>query len=73
MYHVDLQEGFRLRDTVTHLSEDELKKAGGSLYGSNHQIGRLLYIGDTLYSLSPGQIRAQNLETLAETGRLTLP
>jgi inhibitor of cysteine peptidase len=73
VYHVDLKEGFRLRDTVTHLSEDELKKAGGNLYGSNHQIGRLLYIGDTLYSLSPGHIRAQNLETLAETGRLTLP
>ncbi|MFM9330441.1 beta-propeller domain-containing protein [Paenibacillus mesotrionivorans] len=73
VYHVDLQEGFRLRETVTHLGEDELKKAGGSLYESNHQIGRLLYIGDTLYSLSPGQIRAQNLETLAETGRLELP
>ncbi len=73
VYHVDLKEGFRLRDTVTHLSEDELKKAGGSLYGSSHQIGRLLYIGDTLYSLSPGQIRAQNLETLVETGRLELP
>ncbi len=73
VYHVDLQEGFRLRDTVTHLSEDELKKTGGSLYGSNHEIGRLLYIGDTLYSLSPGQIRAQSLETLAETGRIALP
>lgn len=73
VYHVDLQEGFRLRDTVTHLSEDELKKTGGNLYGSKHEIGRLLYIGDTLYSLSPGQIRAQSLDTLEETGRLTLP
>ncbi|MNW20964.1 Beta propeller domain protein [compost metagenome] len=72
MYHVDLQEGFRLRGTVTHLSDDELKKTGGALYGSKHQIERLLYIGNTLYSLSSGQIRAQSLETLAETGRLEL-
>ncbi|MDF2936140.1 MAG: beta propeller protein, partial [Paenibacillaceae bacterium] len=73
IYHVDLEEGFRLRGTVTHLGDDELKKAGGVFYGSNHQIQRLLYIGDTLYSLSPGQIRAQHMETLAETGRLELP
>lgn len=73
VYHVDLQEGFRLRGTVTHLGEDELNKTGGFLYEGTHQIGRLLYIGDTLYSLSPGQVRAQNLDTLAETGRLELP
>lgn len=73
VYHVDLQEGFRLRGTVTHLSDDEINKTGNAFYGSKHQIERLLYIGDTLYSLSQGQIRTQSLDTLAETGRLELP
>lgn len=73
VYQVDLLEGFRLKGTISHMNADEQQKAGGVWYGGKHQVERVLYIGDTLYSLSPGQVRANDLESLAETGRLELP
>lgn len=73
VYRVDLKDGFQLRGAVTHLTDDELMKAGSSWYGSRHQVERALYIGDTLYTLSKGQIRANHLDSLKEISRLELP
>lgn len=73
VYQIDLQEGFKLRGKITHLSEDEQLKAGGYWYGGPNNIQRVLYIGDTLYTLSSGQIRANLLDSLEEKNRLALP
>jgi inhibitor of cysteine peptidase len=73
VYHVDLTGGFKLRGSITHLTPEEEKKAGGSWYGGANSVERLLYIGDTLYTLSKGQIRANALDTLDEKNRLILP
>src|SRR5690606_28855988 len=50
VYKLDLQTGFDLKATITHMTEDELLKAGNhGWYGSNnHNVERILYIKDTL-------------------------
>lgn len=72
IYKVDLAEGFKLRGTITHLSENDLKKAGSSGHDPVRAVDRILYIGDTLYTLSQGEIRANGLDRLEEKKRLLL-
>ncbi|KZE80590.1 beta-propeller domain-containing protein [Paenibacillus elgii] len=73
VYGLDLQKGFQLRGKITHLTGDDMNKAGQHWYGSERNIERLLYIGDTLYSSSPDMLKANNLNTLREVGSLQLP
>ncbi|WP_088834335.1 beta-propeller domain-containing protein [Paenibacillus tyrfis] len=73
VYGLDLQKGFQLRGKITHLTGDEMNKAGQHWYGSERNIERLLYIGDTLYSSSPDMLKANDLNTLREVGSLQLP
>ncbi|WP_163854961.1 beta-propeller domain-containing protein [Paenibacillus elgii] len=73
VYGLDLQKGFQLRGKITHLTGDDMNKAGQHWYGSERNIERLLYIGDTLYSSSPDMVKANNLNTLREVGSLQLP
>ncbi|MDF2922877.1 MAG: hypothetical protein K0R57_1791 [Paenibacillaceae bacterium] len=73
VYHVDLAEGFKLRGSITHMSAEEQAKAGGGWYEGSHNVERILYIGDSLYTLSKGEIRANDLLSLVEQKRLILP
>ncbi|MDQ1909817.1 beta-propeller domain-containing protein [Paenibacillus sp. GD4] len=73
VYRLDPEHGFELRGKVTHLTEDQLLKAGNHWYPSNRNIERLLYIGDTLYSSSQSLLKANDLTTLKEIGEITLP
>ncbi|MBC8080467.1 MAG: beta-propeller domain-containing protein [Gorillibacterium sp.] len=72
VYNVDLEHGFQLKGTITHLSKDDLLKAGQIGYEYIKAIDRVLFIGNTLYTLSQSEIRASNLETLQQTGSLTI-
>ncbi|TBL81273.1 beta-propeller domain-containing protein [Paenibacillus thalictri] len=71
VYHIDLTGGFQLRGKITHLTSDELAKAG-SWYNGDHSIERLLYIGDNLYTASKGMLKASDLNTLQQLGELEL-
>jgi len=71
VYHFDLQKGFTLRDRITHLNDADLLKAGQHYYGSK-TIERVLYIKDTLYTISQGMIKANDLSSLQEKNRLIL-
>ncbi len=71
IYQLDPTNGFQLRGTITHMSEQELAKAGNYWYG-DQRIQRILYIGDHLYTLSDAMIKANAMSDLQETGRLTL-
>ncbi|TVY06664.1 beta-propeller domain-containing protein [Paenibacillus cremeus] len=73
VYQLDLEKGFQLRGKITHYTAEDLQKSGykGYVYGKN--IERLLYIGDTLYSSSQSQLKANDLKDLHEIGSLTLP
>lgn len=71
VYSLDPENGFQLRGRITHLSDEELKKAG-NWYSSDKFVRRSLYIGDTLYTLSDGMIKANHLSDLNEQGSLEL-
>lgn len=73
VYNIDLVKGFQLKGTITHLPDDVVKQANYYGYENNREIERILYIGNTLYTLSQGEIRANRLDTLAQTGRLVIP
>jgi inhibitor of cysteine peptidase len=73
VYNLSLEKGFQLRGRITHLSQEELKKAGGGWYESNLNIQRGLYIDDILYTISQGKLKANNLSTLQEVSQITLP
>ncbi|MEI7026378.1 beta-propeller domain-containing protein [Paenibacillus sp. y28] len=73
VYQVDLANGFRQKGTITHLSNEDQLKTGDRWVSQNETLERIVYIGDTLYTLSPGRIKASSLNTLAEQGELVLP
>jgi uncharacterized secreted protein with C-terminal beta-propeller domain len=73
VYQIDLVNGLQYRGRITHLSPEEYLKAGDTWYNSDKNVERALYIGDTLYTLSPAMIKANNLSDLAEIKTLLLP
>lgn len=72
VYNIDLVNGFKLKGKITHLTDQDLEKSGQSWYDSNKNVERILYIGDTLYTLSKEMIKANELSDLTETGSLSL-
>jgi inhibitor of cysteine peptidase len=70
VYHVDLKDGFRLRGRITHLTALDRLKAGYDSYDPAYMVKRALYIGDTLYTVSDGAVKANDLATLGELGEL---
>lgn len=73
VYAIDTAGGFKLKGKITHLSEEDYLKAGQNWYASNKNINRVLYIGDTLYTLSNAVYKAHGLEELEERGQLEIP
>ncbi|MCR6544581.1 beta-propeller domain-containing protein [Dehalobacterium formicoaceticum] len=73
VYQLDLAKGFDLKGTITHLSQEDYTKAGLNWYSNAKNIERIIYIGDTLYTLSPGMIKANNLNNLTEIMSLEIP
>ncbi|WP_037194406.1 beta-propeller domain-containing protein, partial [Rhodococcus rhodochrous] len=72
VYRLNEQDGFVLRGTITHLNSDDMKKAGQDWYDSAKNVERIVYIGDTLYTISRDQVKANSLQTLTETNTLML-
>lgn len=75
VYSLDLENGFKLRGKVTHYSpEDEaFLKQGDYWYGDYlKKIRRILYIGETLYTVADGGIKASDLNTIDERNFIEL-
>jgi inhibitor of cysteine peptidase len=72
IYELDMEKGFRLQGTISHLSEKETEHARNYWYDYDQHINRILYIGDTLYTSSSGMIKASELRTLQELNKLKL-
>jgi len=72
VYSLNPANGFQLRGTITHLTQDEWKKSGNYWSGDN-SVRRILYIGDTLYTVSDGQIKANAMNDLKEIGSVNIP
>jgi hypothetical protein len=73
VYGIDLERGFTLRGRVTHLSADDLAKSGQYGYDYSKTVRRILYAGDTLYTLSESMLKANRLDTLAEQSSVAYP
>lgn len=73
IYSLDLVHGFTLRGRISHLDEDDYDRAGHSWYDSRKNVDRIIYIGDVLYTLSGGMVKAHRMDTLEEIGGITLP
>jgi uncharacterized secreted protein with C-terminal beta-propeller domain len=72
VYDIDLEKGFTLRGQITHMSREDSLKAG--YYGGDSQkyVQRMIYIGDTLYTVSNQMIKANSLNDLSQTGEVGL-
>lgn len=67
IYNIDPATGFTLKSKITHLDGEQ------PIYEEYETgIQRLLYIGDTLYAVSPGKITSHDLKTNAKIGELVL-
>lgn len=73
VYGIDLEKGFTLKGRITHLAEQDYAKSGNGWYGSNRNVERILYINDTLYTLSKGMYKASNISDLKEIKSLEIP
>ena len=66
VYTIDLQNGFDLRGKPTHYGEND------AFYDYNKDIQRIIYIGDTLYTISAGMIGSYDISTLEKKGMIQL-
>ncbi|EHQ89439.1 beta-propeller domain-containing protein [Desulfosporosinus youngiae] len=72
VYHFDLVKGFTLRGRITHLKDEDILKSGQVYLNSSKAIERIIYIQDTLYTISPEMIKANDLRSLQEKNSLIL-
>ncbi len=72
IYNIDPKNGFRLQGRITHISEEDYQKAGDAWYMSEKNVQRIIYINNTLYTLSPNLIKAHQISNLQEISSIPL-
>ena len=73
---LNLEDGFKLKGRVTHLSNEELSNLGGERYyypDYQSKIRRSLYMDDVLYTVSSKFVKANDLNDLQEIKTIELP
>lgn len=73
VYNIDLENGFKLKGKISHISGEEYLKAGGSWFDSSKNVERILYINDDLYTVSKSMIKANDINSLKQKGELVIP
>ncbi|MDN5345528.1 MAG: inhibitor of cysteine peptidase [Clostridia bacterium] len=73
VYNINLEQGFTLRGRITHLDDQDYLRAGQQWYDSPKNVNRILYIDNSLYTLSQAMIKAHDLATLQEQNTLAIP
>ncbi len=66
------EDGFGYRGRITHADQDTVDKSGYYWY-SPYTIQRSLYIGENLYTVSSGMVKANALTDLSELKAIKLP
>jgi hypothetical protein len=64
------EDGFGYRGRITH-ADNQSEKTG--YWYSPYTIQRSLYIGEDLYTISSGMVKANSLTDLSELARISLP
>ncbi len=78
VFNLNLNGGFTLKGTVTHLDPSLLNNQGylkdyTSYYNTqNTQITRSLFIGNTLYTFSNAMVKLNSLTDMTQTGQINL-
>lgn len=72
VYHFDLDKGFTLRGKITHLKDEDILKSGQYYLNGSKAIERIIFIKDTLYTLSQAMLKANDLTSLQEENSLML-
>ena len=72
VYQIDLRKGFSLKGKITHLKEVDLLKEGQQYEYVSNTVERIISIKDTLYTISKGMIKANDLQSLQEKSSLIL-
>ncbi len=74
VYDISLEDGFSLRGKVSHYEgEESYLKSGDYFYGDHDsEIQRMIYIGESFYSISPNIISALGWDDLALENRIEL-
>ncbi|MFY9113951.1 MAG: beta-propeller domain-containing protein, partial [Dethiobacteria bacterium] len=70
VYHFNLEDGFELKGKITHLSDEDYAAMQYNWYGYEKNVERIIFIGETLYTISGSEIRASDLETLEMVNNL---
>jgi len=75
IYNINLSTGFTLKDKKSHYDDytNEYKLSGDYFYGEvGKNIERIIYIGDSLYTISESMIKGYDLNTLQDEGEVSL-
>lgn len=72
VYNIDMDKGFELKGKITHMTQEEYLKSGQYGYSEENMIKRILYIGENLYTVSNGKIKANRMYDLQEIGELLI-
>ncbi|MCS7139008.1 MAG: beta-propeller domain-containing protein [Crenarchaeota archaeon] len=72
VFSISPVEGISLRGRITHLENTEELEKSGYYFSSKYQVVRSLYIGNVLYTLSSGMVKANSLTDLSEISRVIL-
>ncbi|MEM2688069.1 MAG: beta-propeller domain-containing protein, partial [Thermoproteota archaeon] len=72
VFRVSPEEGITLRGRITHLKDQEELNKSGYYFSSKYTVTRSLYVGDVLYTVSRGKIKANSLTDLSEISEVEL-
>lgn len=73
IYNIDLINGFKLKGKISHISDEEYLKSGGSWFDNSKNVDRILYVNDDLYTVSKSMIKANDINSMKQKGELMIP
>ncbi|MDP4182190.1 MAG: beta-propeller domain-containing protein [Bacillota bacterium] len=72
VYNIDLEKGFTLKGKITHMTKEDVLKSGEYQFDYDKSVKRVLYIGDTIYTLSNNMIKANSLKDMTENKAINI-
>lgn len=72
IYNINLKNGLQYKGRISHLEPADYQRSGDHWYDSDKNIERVLYIGNVLYTVSPGGIKAHSIADLKQISHLEL-
>ncbi len=74
VYNVNLTDGFKLKGKITHLTSEEEASMKENGYLSNYEkaVQRILTIGENIYTVSQGAVKANAMADLQEKNMIPL-